>query len=222
MIKIMQRYTQIYIYLQKLIIPAQKIQSAGGTGIWTRFYMKINLNISFIDMTSYLKISLWIQRQQILVFSVLSLQGREKEFTMPCTETSLANLQGNLLLKCNLMLRCPKESNSTFATDLQGEESSWSILLILSSEHMCKVLPVWHLALLFYCYFRWFFTGTSHVSPGRSCSRTVTLSIMGYLYTKLAVDTPPFPLCISFPVKFCHYFACIKDNQGQTFDKEAE
>lgn len=41
---------------------------------------------------------------------------------MPCTKASLANLQELLLLKCDLVLRCPQQSNSMFAIVLQGEE----------------------------------------------------------------------------------------------------
>lgn len=124
------KYPQTYIHLQKLIIPAQKIHSGGGTRTWTGFYMKTNLDTSLIDVNSYLKISLWIQSQRILVFSVLSLQGKENKLAMPCKEASPADLQELLFLQCNLMLNCPKQPNSMFATVLQGGETSWSILLI--------------------------------------------------------------------------------------------
>lgn len=60
----------------------------------------------------------------MLVFSVLSLQRGEMKLAMRCTDASLANLLELLLIKCNLMLRYPKQSNSMFATDLQGEEIS--------------------------------------------------------------------------------------------------
>lgn len=60
----------------------------------------------------------------MLVFLVLSLQRGEMKLAMPCTDASLANLLELLLIKCNLMLRYPKQSNSMFATDLQGEEIS--------------------------------------------------------------------------------------------------
>lgn len=146
---------------------------------------------------------------------MLSLQGREKKMAMPCTEASLENFQELLLLKCNLMLRCPKQSNSLFATDVQGEEMSWSILLI-PEQHLCKVLIIWHLSQLFYCYFRWFFHccqfWTVTVSPGGSVAG------LCYPQAKLAVDTTYFPISYSFPVKFYHYFAYIKDNQAQMFD----
>lgn len=168
-------------------------------------------------MSSYLKICLRIQRQQILVFSVLSLQGREKKSDVPCTEASLANLQELLLLKCYLMLVCPKQSNSTFATVLQGEEITlinfiyfWAHSVCVKFCHSlafsCAILSDFFLlepVLDCHC-----FVGTVAVEGQWLCQSSATHSLQSWLWTPSS-----FPFCYCFPIKFYCYFAYSNRNK---------